>query len=132
METIKGIVSILSKEYDHEVEDIPRSREFCRHFRKYVSESVRPYGLTLVPECGHCYCYASGDVVDSQGRIVRFVTSDYRYDTRWKDSILVYLYDSKNCEQLFRCYCSLEHIGETIAKIFERDLNYSSRGGGNN
>lgn len=87
----ESILKVLNKDYDAEVPDNLRSKEFCKEIKKYINKQLKPYNLKISKMLKGTYCYASGFITDGE-KYVYFSTPDYRwglFGKEWYDDILI-------------------------------------------
>ena len=83
------IYEILSKDYDHEMPDIPRTKEFGRAYKSILKKLVVTEGYDIIKHQANGCC-VSGFIVDGKGHYVYYSTSDYRHwPNEWRDRILI-------------------------------------------
>lgn len=80
----KRVAEIMVKDYDHEVPDKLRTKDFQRLFNCYMRSVAKNIGGTWHPS--GCYCEAGG-YMERNGKFVYVRTNDYRWRD-WSQSIL--------------------------------------------
>ena len=118
----EDIRKVLEQDYDHEIPDIPRSKDFHRLYKKYVKQFVKPYGYEVICGPGNSYCGCSGFIKSPEGKFVYFISGDYRYDgDRIFDRVLIrnarYEKDYTGGGNYF---CALKDIGDAAQQLFTR------------
>lgn len=114
-----AILKVLSRDYDHEVPDIPKSKEFSKEVKKYINKNLKPYGMKI-SKMSEGYCEASGFITDGK-EYLYFNTGDYRWPIlgkEWFNDILIRR--AENEDDYIggtNCTCKLCDIGETAVRI---------------
>ena len=115
----RKINAILAKDYDHEIPDTLRSKEFQKAF-KSILRRMFP-NCTIIPIKG-CWCEANGFIKDQNGKFVFYSTNDYRWNTfgRWDQRILIRTAESeKDYRGGANHTADLEELEEQVNWLFK-------------
>ena len=114
------IYEILAKDYDHEIPEIPRTREFSQAFRQIIARKLRKEGLVVVKQItGACEC--SGFITDREGHYVYYRTSDYRYfPNEWRYNILIRpAENTSDFKGGYNHYTSLDRFAKEVKRLMK-------------
>ena len=81
---IKTIDKIYNMGLCHETSTL-----FNKAYRNYIKNKLKGTEFKLLPTFSHPYCESTGHITDGKGRYVYFNSGDFRYNTHWKDEVLV-------------------------------------------
>lgn len=87
---LRKLNEVLVKSYDHESEDVPRSKDFNRAYGNLIKAVIKGSGWEVATK-STSYCYYSAFLKNSEGKYVHIITEDFRYGRQdsWLNSILV-------------------------------------------
>lgn len=87
---VKELEGILNKDYNHEIPDISRSREFTKVYRKMLTSMIKEKGWRLSVLTPPTWSFMRGFIINEDNKRVYFCTPDYRYfNYQWQNSVLV-------------------------------------------
>ena len=111
------VAAIMVKDYDHEVPDKLRSKDFQRLFNCYMRSVAKNIGGTW--HGGGCYCEASG-FVECGDKFVYVCTNDYRWRD-WSKRILFRAAESlKDYRGGSNNFADLEELEDKIKNLLRR------------
>ena len=112
------VAAIMVKDYDHEVPDKLRSKDFQRLFSCYMRSVAKNIGGTWHGSSG-CYCEASG-FMECGEKFVYVHTNDYRWRD-WSKEILFRTAESlKDYHGGNNNFADLEELEERIKNLLRR------------
>lgn len=114
VEEKRKIDEILKKDYDHEIPDTLRSKDFQKAFKSLLKK--------MFPECkiitNSTWCEAHGFVKTPEGKCVFYNTNDYRWRP-WDRNILIRTAkDEKDYKGGGNHYANLEELQDQINWLF--------------
>ena len=115
----RKIEAILGRDYDHEVPDTLRHKDFQKQF-KSILRRMFP-NCTIIPSKG-AWCEANGFIKDQNGKFVYYSTNDYRYNIcgRWDQRILIRTAESeKDYRGGGNHYADLEELEDQVNWLFK-------------
>lgn len=122
IEKIREIVEKPNYEYDHEIPDKLRSREFAKVYKKYVQQEIKPYGYELV-NFNDGWCECSGFVTNGS-HYVYFNSGDYRMSSPYNDIFESVLVRTAKNEKDYsggrNNFCQLSQLGRKIDELMQK------------
>ena len=115
----RKIEAILARDYDHEVPDTLRSKDFQKQFKSILRRMFPD--CTILPIKG-CWCEANGFIKDQNGKFVYYSTNDYRYNIlgRWDQRILIRTAESeKDYRGGANHYADHEELEDQVNWLFQ-------------
>ena len=115
----RKIEAILARDYDHEVPDTLRHKDFQKQFKSILRRMFPD--CTILPIKG-CWCEANGFIKDQNGKFVYYSTNDYRYNIlgRWDQRILIRTAESeKDYRGGANHYADLEELEDQVNWLFQ-------------
>ena len=87
---LRKLNEVLVKSYDHENEDVPRSKAFQKAYSNLIKAVIKDSGWELQPKAGGGYCDWSGFIM-KDGKYVYLSVSDFRWggQDHWLNDILI-------------------------------------------
>lgn len=118
MVNCKRIFEILNKDYDHEMPEIPRTKEFGRAYKAILRKLVAAEGYDIVNHDAYSCC-VSGFVTDGKGHYVYYSTDDYRFNpNEWRDRILIRKAENaSDYKGGANHFTSLDHFAEEVKHL---------------
>ncbi|MBQ2184718.1 MAG: hypothetical protein II399_08765 [Lachnospiraceae bacterium] len=116
MDIKKKIEEILARDYDHEIPDKLRSRDFNKAINAWLRKSFP--GCAMYPTKG-AWCEASG-FIEKDGKYVFYSFQDYRY-WDWKEQILIRTAKSeKDYTGGANHYTNIDRMVDDVNALFDR------------
>lgn len=116
---IKQLRDILCKDYDHEQNYVPRTRDFTKIYRKMIKSMIKNEGWELsFPTLNYCEV---SFFIRNQNKYVYVSTSDFRWgNEEWRNNILIRTAkNDKDYHGGSNYYTSLEEFVDNVKYLFK-------------